>query len=81
MKKRIMMIICALALVLAAFIPAAEVMADPEFAYAMAIQVAHAPNKTVYTVGETLDLTGLVVKGHYKYSDGSDKWVEIGPKF
>ncbi|MCR4722266.1 MAG: Ig domain-containing protein [Eubacteriales bacterium] len=78
MKKRIMMIICALALVLAAFIPAAEVMADPEFVYAMAIQVAHAPDKTVYSVGESLDIKGLVVKGHYKYSDGSDKWVEIG---
>ena len=31
------------------------------------------PNKTTYKVGETLDLTGLVVTAHY--SDGSDKVI------
>jgi hypothetical protein len=39
------------------------------------IEITAGPAKTVYEIGETLDITGLVVTGHY--SDGSTKVEQV----
>lgn len=45
---------------------------EPQDATLVSIEITALP-KTQYTIGEELDLTGLVVKGHY--SDGSNKEI------
>lgn len=52
----------------------AEDPAEPEL---VRIEIARLPDKTIYCVGEELDLTGLVVIG--VYSDGTEKELSVTP--
>lgn len=42
------------------------------------LEVSRLPDKRSYTLGETLDLTGLEVTGHY--DDGNERIVEVTPE-
>lgn len=50
---------------------------NPSESILESLRVSHMPDKRIYTLGETLDLSGLEVTGHYK--DGKEQTIRIAP--